>query len=197
MSGPNQSRLDGSEPTDRLDAFSGGDPDSACAASALLAASSDDDENGLCDALETIADALPSICALRYVKLVGDLRRWREAGRVERLEAAFDALAPAQQRPLRHALSRLIIEERADSDTALELIEAMMSAVREREANAEALGYLLRCFFESRRRHIDWRRRAFLEPIAQARNWSLVVSLLPETPEHRAQSSRPPRRQGD
>ena len=130
-------------------------------------------EHSICDALERAADELPEINAPLYLKLVGELRTLRSRQHIEELEDAFEQLAPPQQDALSPAFSRLAHEERTDADIALELMDALTSAAHDSAPNAEALGYLMRGYFENRRRHLAWRRRAFWEPVAKARHGAL------------------------
>lgn len=124
-------------------------------------------ELALCDALEDAADRLPDICAGRYLRLAATLRQVGSAEDVRRLRHRLELLEATEEArgALRAALRLMAEEERRDGDLAVELADGLEEAATQgRSANAEALGYLLRSYFEARRRHLAWRRQAVVGP---------------------------------
>src|SRR5690606_21421397 len=112
----------------------------------------------LCDTLEEIADSLPDridrqacMHAARVLPaLVSRAHRVEEDG----LFAALERLGPAPL-DVGPTLSRLRLEHQGDQCFAEELSEVLMSFGRSAPIHdAEALGYMLRGFFETLRRHI-------------------------------------------
>lgn len=124
---------------------------------------------GLCDMLEEIADDLPDNV---------DRRRCRDAAHMLKHDLPLhhrdeeEGLFPLLRRhatsgKLGHIMSRLESEHSADEGFADELIESLEGlAETGRPPNAEALGYMLRGFFESYRRHIHWENELLL-PLAR------------------------------
>jgi hemerythrin-like domain-containing protein len=113
----------------------------------------------MCDGLELLADQLANdvdqhLCSslLQFFSLelpihhsdeeaIYDLVRDREAG---------DTMAARW-------IEQALLEHRRHNDYAHELAEPLSQlAANGRVRQAEALGYLLRCAFESIRRHLDW-----------------------------------------
>ncbi|MBK1625173.1 hemerythrin domain-containing protein [Afifella marina] len=114
----------------------------------------------LCDLLEAIADALPRDVIRETARAAALTLRFYFPAHI-RLEndILFPALAaPCRaDRGIREAIALARSEHDADEQAALELADALEAHDEEggyREA--EALGYLLRAFFESQRRHIAW-----------------------------------------
>lgn len=125
---------------------------------------------GLCDILEQIADGLPADV---------DRRRCREAASALRYDLPLhhldeeEGLFPllrkhaAQSGKLAVITARLASEHSADESFAEELTEALEAlSASGTAANPEALGYMLRGFFESYRRHILWETEILL-PLAR------------------------------
>ena len=76
--------------------------------------------------------------------------------------------ARSESPPLGRAINQASQEHAADEDTAAELAEALSAFIDDREAgNANVLGYMLRGFFEQRRRHIVW-EESLLYPLARS-----------------------------
>ncbi len=116
----------------------------------------------LCHVLETIADRLPNdidtqeclIVARSIYPIVKRAHAFEEA-------ELFPLLQSRRQEDtaLNEAIGRLQFEHWEDESFAGEVAEALTEFVRHREtANAEALGYMLRGFFEGLRRHIAFER---------------------------------------
>ncbi|MGV8854225.1 MAG: hemerythrin domain-containing protein [Devosia sp.] len=109
----------------------------------------------LCDGLEAVADSLPQVSARICLTL---------AARVEPLvartqdleEAALFPLLEASHNPqLGRTLARLRAEHLADHGAATEVSEALHDQATDHAAlSPDAMGYLLRSFFESMRRHV-------------------------------------------
>ncbi|WP_051630881.1 hemerythrin domain-containing protein [Afifella pfennigii] len=114
----------------------------------------------LCDLLEAIADALPNQVLLDAADAAATtLRTYFPAHLKLENDILFPALtAPCRaDRSVREAIALARSEHDADEASALELAEALANRDEEgRYREAEALGYLLRSFFEQQRRHIAW-----------------------------------------
>lgn len=137
----------------------------------------------LCCALEDIADRLPTLPPSRARKAASALRRAAVAPEFEKLREVLAASAAGRattrDAPLRNALKLIAAEERDDADRAQELSEALDEAARGRRVpNPDALGYLLRSYFEARRRHLAWRGEAVLAPARTLLGEEAVSKLL-------------------
>ncbi len=129
-------------------------------------------ERNLCDMLERIADDLlePLDTELARTSLV-TLRRCLK--RHVALEEKYlypvltKRLCPGDlaENMLEHIRCEHSSDESLGHDTAEQLEQALMSG---RVANPEMLGYMLRGFFECRRRHIAW-EDAIVLPLARYR----------------------------
>lgn len=124
----------------------------------------------LCDTLERIADDLPAVIPsgmTRWIarSLTHELplhHRDEERGLFPLLERRC---APSDLPP--GAIAQLCMEHAADEDLAGEIAEALsLLAGTDDQANPNALGYMLRCFFECLRRHLVWEDTIIL-PMAQ------------------------------
>lgn len=129
-------------------------------------------QEGLCDLLENIADGLPNeidradvSAAITYL---GD-----ELPLLQRNEN--DGLFPLllqrcqPEDMVERSLDKLTQEHAADLSFAGDVAEALREIERGGPAkNAEMLGYMLRSFFESYRRHLFWERMVIL-PMARKR----------------------------
>lgn len=120
----------------------------------------------LCDALEAIADDLPSrIDRMRCLVVAGSLvPLLRECHRYEE-EIVFPVFArtPAGAR----VVARLKEEHLQDDCAAEELSEALLACGHGRPVeNPEAFGYALRALFEPLRRHIAFERDHVLPAIS-------------------------------
>jgi hypothetical protein len=108
----------------------------------------------MCDALEAIADDLPSrVDRLRCLTLASNLMpHLREAWRFEE-EAVFPAFARIAG--AEHVVARLRAEHFEDGCAAEDLTEALLAHGHGRPIeSAEAFGYMLRALFGSMRRHV-------------------------------------------
>ena len=121
----------------------------------------------LCDALEAVADGLPyAVNARVCLGLSASLEPL--LARTHGLEEAvlFPLLAASQNPQLSQTLERLRQEHLADHSTAAEVGECLHDLGAGRPTvSADAIGYLLRSFFESMRRHVQSER----ELLAMAR----------------------------
>lgn len=124
----------------------------------------------LCDLLEAVADGLPhsfdkALAVIAVSILEGSVPRHM---RLEE-EALFPALRDrvASDHPLHAALGCLQEEHERDGAMLVELTDALKSAAQQGSvSNPDMLGYMLRGYFDSQRRHIAWEDRVVL-PIAR------------------------------
>ncbi len=125
---------------------------------------------GLCDLLERIADDLPYVTDKPAVRAVVEVLRGGMPGHA-RLEE--EILFPLLRRRSNAApelpafLAQLEQEHANDHEFAHEIadeLDAMIAAGRAR--NGDMLGYMLRGYFTSQRRHIEW-ENATIVPLAR------------------------------
>jgi hypothetical protein len=119
----------------------------------------------LCDALEAVADGLPGVNSALVQRTIDALcgGLLEEIGR--RQQIAFDNLLQnaAGNRALDLIAIRLLDEQAHDACGVEELSDALRELVRQEQAsNAEVTGYLLRGFFQARRRHIAWQTEVLI-----------------------------------
>ncbi|MBZ9798521.1 hemerythrin domain-containing protein [Mesorhizobium sp. ES1-4] len=127
-----------------------------------------DEKLRLCEALESIADTLPNVdrfsclgTANRIVPLLRDIHLFEEAVIFPVYEAALTGAEASFQ-----SISRLRAEHIEDECFADEVTEQLLGIGHGRPiGNAEALGFMLRGFFESLRRHIAFEREHVLPRI--------------------------------
>ncbi|MCI4660828.1 MAG: hypothetical protein MRY63_03270 [Neomegalonema sp.] len=122
----------------------------------------------LCDTLEEAADELPSFSARRLGACSSALRLLGEAREIGPVSAAMRQIesAPPALQKLEKVLILIADEATQDADLALELADALDEVIRIGVIfNPDALGYLMRQFFENKRRHLSWRREAFVLPV--------------------------------
>lgn len=142
----------------------------------------------LCRALEDIADRLPALPPGRARKAASALRRAAVAPEFEKLREVLAGSVPAcamtGDASLSNALKLIAAEERDDADRAQELSEALDEAAQGRRvANPDALGYLLRSYFEARRRHLAWRGEAVLAPARALLGDEAISELFAVSPD--------------
>lgn len=132
----------------------------------------------LCDDLEAIADSLPSnilnqdclFAAKSLGRLIRDVHAYEE-------ETLFPALSQVFQSSSEFvgAIDRLTFEHLADECYADDIAEKLFYlGTGGRDVNMEALGYMLRGFFEALRRHIAFERDHFagaLDVLQTAAEW--------------------------
>ncbi|MBX2856787.1 MAG: hypothetical protein KTR21_17505 [Rhodobacteraceae bacterium] len=144
-------------------------------------------ELAFCSSLEDAANQLPALCLGRFLKFGAALRLMPERQEARRIEERFSQILLAQDnaKALAAALAMIDLEEREDADIAIELADALDAAAAAGEVvNPNALGYLMRSFFENRRRHLAWRREAFIEParrMLEATAFTFVTEPLQES----------------
>jgi hemerythrin-like domain-containing protein len=139
------------------------------------------DQLVLCDCLEKIADSLPydvdrGLCGSVIKSLKIDLpihHRDEEEGLFPLLEEHAEP-----QDNIADVLARLAMEHATDESFADELLDNLEVLRRgEPPGNPDMLGYMLRAFFESYRRHIYWENAVVL-PLAQLRLSHPELSIL-------------------
>lgn len=110
----------------------------------------------LCDQLEDIADRLPGrVTAAETKALAKAILAGLADTHAEEELALLPALAMSPKPELRRLAQRLRQEYDADTQSALELAEVLVSLNgRQPLLSPDATGYLLRAFFESVRRHV-------------------------------------------
>jgi len=124
----------------------------------------------LCDLLEAIADRLPhrfdtALAVIAVSILEGSIPRHI---RLEE-EALFPVLRDrvALDHPLHAALACLEEEHERDAAMLVELTDGLKTAAQQGAVgNPDMLGYMLRGYFDSQRRHIAWEDRVVL-PVAR------------------------------
>lgn len=122
----------------------------------------------LCDALEKLADQLPNVDRLQclnlantIVPLMRDVHRYEEAVVFPAYEAALTLVEASLS-----SVSRLRAEHIEDECFAGEVTEALLAIGHGGGTkNAEAVGFMLRGFFESLRRHVAFEREHVLPRI--------------------------------
>lgn len=125
----------------------------------------------LCSLLEEVADSLPAnidsrrclMLAEELEPLVRGVHRFEE----EVLFPAYARILDAQERG-HDSLDRLLAEHAEDECFAGEVAEALMLLGRQGTVdNPEAMGFMLRAFFEGQRRHIAFEREHVLPEVAR------------------------------
>jgi len=123
----------------------------------------------LCDDLEAIADSLPSnivnqdclFAAKSLGRLIRDVHAYEEETLFPALRQVFQASGEFTL-----ALDRLTFEHLADECYADDIAEKLVYiGSGGRDVNMEALGYMLRGFFDALRRHIAFERDHFSSAI--------------------------------
>lgn len=122
----------------------------------------------LCDELEEIADSLPSninkqkciYAAKTLVPMIQALHRYEETVLFPRVQQK-NAVADSGE-----TLSRLRYEHLEDEGYAEELTETLLKLGSSDPVNIEAVGYMLRGFFEGMRRHIAFEQAHLLSTLA-------------------------------
>ena len=141
-------------------------------------------EERLCDLLEAIADALPDGVSPACTRSAVDfLQTWFRGHIALENEIVFPALKVARTAnpSLGRATKQALQEHAADEDTAAELAEALTAFIDDRDdGDANVLGYMLRGFFEQRRRHIVW-EETLLYPLARSNIDAADMDALAES----------------
>ena len=126
----------------------------------------------LCDSLERIADDLPNNVDRRLCGQVIDSLQFEMPLHHRDEELGLFPLIEKRALPtdnIHDILARLALEHATDESFASELLESLEN-LREgrRLKNPDMVGYMLRSFFESYRRHILW-ENAIVLPLARMR----------------------------
>ena len=130
-------------------------------------------KSSLCTALERIADKLPDeadmlICRYVAKSITSVVRRAHEFEENE-LFPALQAALPGNSL-LQESLVKLSAEHTEDLSFAEEIEDVLTTFADDpHRVNAETLGYMLRGFFESLRRHVAFEREMLL-PLLTSRN---------------------------
>jgi iron-sulfur cluster repair protein YtfE (RIC family) len=119
----------------------------------------------LCDELEDIADSLPAAvnrqkciyAAKALTPMIRSLHHYEETILFPRIKQWPSGSADDE------TLSRLRYEHLEDEGYAEELTEALFNLGSGEAVNMEAVGYMLRGFFEGTRRHIAFERSHLLK----------------------------------
>lgn len=151
----------------------------------------------LCDVLERIADGLPdNVDRTMSAAVVAVLRIGMPRHMRFEEEALFPLLRVRAfwEDDLDRALSQLELEHESDESFALEIADELEAlAINGQAKNAEMLGYMLRGFFDSQRRHIEWENTIVI-PLARRvlthdDLHALRERLLDDTPSRHAHGS--------
>jgi len=114
----------------------------------------------LCELLESIADDLPGRIDPALTVIAMSILKGSVKAHTRFEEEALFPLLRQRLSPddtVVQALTCLSQEHERDEDIADELVDALKEALQHGAAqNAETLGYILRGYFESQRRHIAW-----------------------------------------
>jgi hemerythrin-like domain-containing protein len=126
----------------------------------------------LCDSLERIADDLPDNVDRRLCRKVIDTLQFEMPLHHRDEELGLFPLIERRALPddnIHDILARLALEHATDESFAGELLESLEGLSEGRKLkNPDMVGYMLRSFFESYRRHILW-ENAIVLPLARAR----------------------------
>nr|CAD6413495.1 hemerythrin domain-containing protein [Rhizobium sp. Q54] len=128
-------------------------------------ASAHAEQLALCDELEEIADSLPAnvnkqkciYAAKALMPMIQALHRYEETVLFPRVQQRNGADSQGE------TLSRLRYEHLEDEGYAEELTETLLKLGSDDPVNVEAVGYMLRGFFEGMRRHIAFERAHLLK----------------------------------
>ncbi|MBS0239903.1 MAG: hemerythrin domain-containing protein [Proteobacteria bacterium] len=141
----------------------------------------------LCDLLESIADDLPAKFDTAFAVIAISILKGSVKSHTKFEEDALFPLLRERLSPndtVVQALACLSQEHERDEDIADELVEALKDALQSRvPQNPETLGYILRGYFESQRRHIAWedsvvlpaaRQALTVEDLARLQEWIMM-----------------------
>ncbi|WP_137152733.1 hemerythrin domain-containing protein [Devosia sp. FKR38] len=111
---------------------------------------------GVCDELEAFADGLPGVVpATLCAQLIRRLADALSATHREEEAVLLPVLSSSTQVGLRNVATRLRQEHVFDSQVVMEIEESLLDWVAGAPGlSPDAIGYLLRSFFESVRRHV-------------------------------------------
>lgn len=158
------------------DAGKHGDPCSNLPQSCLVADRAHADMLRLCHDLEQIADSLPNmidrrlclIVAAQIVPLVQTSHAYEEAHVFPAFVAKTATLPLCNSTPVHLASIRRLKAEHIEDECAAQDLAEMLRPIGYGIAveNPEALGFMLRAFFEAMRRHIAFEREHILPVLA-------------------------------
>lgn len=126
----------------------------------------------LCDLLEALADGLPhnfdkGLAEIAVALLEGSVPSHMQLEETMLFPKLRERITPDD--PLHAAMHCLEEEHDRDSALLMEMIDALKTAISDGvSSNANMLGYLLRGYFDSQRRHIAWEDRVVLPAARQA-----------------------------
>lgn len=127
-------------------------------------------QNELCDLLEAIANDLPYRFDRALAEVSVSILETSLPGHMRLEEEALFPLLRARvtdDHPLQPALNCLGDEHNRDGAILVEIIDGLRSAIASGGSkNPEMLGYMLRGFFDSQRRHIAWEDQVILPTAA-------------------------------
>lgn len=142
------------------------------------------DHARLCDQLELIADSLPGNVDGELCRtVVGMLSVEVPVHHRDEEEGLFPLLAnrALPEDDIEIHLDQLQAEHITDEGVASELIEFLPGLAEGKNLrDPDLCGYVLRCFFESYRRHLFWEQNLIL-PLARKRLEAADLQLLNET----------------
>ena len=126
----------------------------------------------LCDVLEKIADDLPDNVDLMLISVVLPMLRDDLATHVRDEEEGLFPLLRKRARPgdnFEEIAQALSLEHATDEGFAEEIVDQLeLLQSGRRPENPDMLGYMLRGFFETQRRHLVWEEAVVL-PLARQR----------------------------
>lgn len=141
----------------------------------------------LCELLENIADGLPGKFEPAFAVIAISILKGSVKAHTKFEEDALFPLLKERLSPgdaVIQALACLSQEHERDEDIADELVEALKDALQSGvPQNPETLGYILRGYFESQRRHIAWedsvvlpaaRKSLTVEDLARLQDWIMT-----------------------
>lgn len=109
----------------------------------------------LCDVLEAIADSLPHPDAGLCITTADALEPLVELTHVQEEDVLFPILLASNRPELNQTVARLRREHLSDMATAGEVSDALRGVASSTSPlSPDAVGYLLRSFFDSMRRHV-------------------------------------------
>ena len=134
--------------------------------------SSHGEQEKLCDMLEQIADSLPDdvdplLCA-RVVKVLRDELPVHHRDEEHGLFPLVEHRAKPEDN-VEELIAQLCLEHATDESFAIEVMDELATLSEgKKPRNPNMLGYMLRGFFESYRRHLQWEDKVLL-PLARKR----------------------------
>ena len=145
-------------------------------------------QSQLCDRLEKIADDLPDNVDSSLCRRVIDALQVEMPQHHRDEELALFPLIEKRALPadnIHDMLARLALEHATDESFAEELLESLEKLCDgQRLNNPDMVGYMLRSFFESYRRHIQW-ENAIVLPLARSRLMEPDLDELSRMMDHR------------